>query len=382
MPLQLPGPTTPLHLYRHLLREVGYLPPVIQPCLVDRIKLMFRRHRKDQNPGARLRKAENKLRTVRAAVSGDTDRLLHLMGIAFGRRGFRRRQLLSEFLQLKAQDGEPPEDGAAFDALIRDRHTQAPTSSHSPEQNSGGKRYGALPAPDWLDKWDTEKLLRLLRYQAHAPGTTRKAISGGNLDPRSKVPEKNIWGRPFPAKLARTKMKKWWVHMAERALPPLPAAEWELLQALATGTLESGRSIIPRRPVAQTSAAESEIRRLAAQAWDMEAYLLKPTMWVDRKSSRKQVLLSGIPQQNDEFGHADGTRTVSHGQGGRAISTRAMKRLYLQVWQESPLMETDPKSPDKWTLRYGKPPAKTQVSASHALIFQGVDQKGIPTKPA
>jgi hypothetical protein len=228
---------------------------------------------------------------------------------------------------------------------------------------------GALPGPDWLDKWDTDKLMELLKAQSLAKIERGEArVRAQKLDPRRDVPEKNAWGRPCPPKVERTKIKKWWKQMADKVLPPLPQGEWEVLEALATGRAKS--DVSRRRPMAKSMSREEPV---VDKSWEMERYLLEPTRLVDRKSSRKQVLRTGIPQQNDEFDHAAGPIP------SRTLPARTMRRIYLRTWQESPLMAPRPGVPGKWDVRYGCLQENHEPVGAQTTIFEGVNAKGVPS---
>ncbi|TLD15278.1 hypothetical protein PspLS_10719 [Pyricularia sp. CBS 133598] len=365
MPLQLPAPKTPLHLYRHLLREASYLPPVIRPCLTERIVEMFYRHRDDPEPRARIRKGNNKLRAMRAAVAGDPKSMEKLINIAFGRTGFRRRQLMSDFLHR-----EPPENDTALREFLDWKLGFGPTPEHLMKfrAREGQEALGC----DWLDGWDTDKLLVLLKAQARLTNVPAKfVLKSSQLVPYREVPELNGFVLPYPPKPARTKVKKFWKLYAEKALPPVPREEWNILRDLAHGkNMERGQAL-PRRPVAVLD--EDVHLELVKQSWDMENYILQPTRWVDRKSSRKKVLFTGIPQPNDELGLAP------EGSSSR-MTPRWMRRMYGSVWRITPFMEKKDDSASGWVVQFGQPDTigKNNTSQTWHQVFQGVNKDGVP----
>lgn len=97
--LQIPPPQTALHLYRHLLREATYLPPVIKPFFVERVRTRFERHRRDPEPQYRIDRAHKDLRYLRAANSGDYVRMRRVLMLGFGRIGRRRRELIDDLVR-------------------------------------------------------------------------------------------------------------------------------------------------------------------------------------------------------------------------------------------------------------------------------------------
>ncbi|KAI6379179.1 hypothetical protein MCOR25_002056 [Pyricularia grisea] len=365
MPLQLPAPRTPLHLYRHLLREASYLPPVIRPCLTERIVSMFQRHRHDPDPTTRIRKGNTKLRTMRAAVAGDYNSLEKLVKTGFGRIGFRRRQLISDFLRR-----EPPRDSTALQKFLDWKIGTGPVPEHLMEFRAR-ERQETL-AYDWLDGWDTDKFAVLLKAQLEVPDLPKKyEIKNKRLDAYHNVPQLNGFSLPFPPKPARTKVRRFWKLLAEKALPPVPKEEWTILRDLAHGKDMARGQVLPRRPVAVLG--EDAELELAKQSWDMENYLLQPTGWVDRKSSRKRVLFSGIPQPNDELGFAP------EGLSSK-MTTRNMRRMYEQVWRMTPFIEKKGNSVQDWDVKFGQPSTTRSNNASQTWhqVFQGVDLNGFP----
>ncbi|TLS27489.1 hypothetical protein PpBr36_04048 [Pyricularia pennisetigena] len=365
MPLQLPAPKTPLHLYRHLLREASYLPPVIRPCFTERIIFVFRRHRNDSEPMARIRKGTQKLRTLRAAVAGDRDSLEKVIQIGFGRIGFRRRQLLSDFLHR-----EPPQDSTALQEFLDWKLGIGPAPKHLMKFRA---REGQDDLTyDWLDGWDTDKLTVLLKAQADVANPPKTVeIRTKRFEPYSRVPELNGYGLPFPPKPARTKVKNFWKVYAEKALPPVPKEEWNILRDLAHGKDMARGQVLPRRPVA--GLGQDIDLELAKQSWDMENYLLQPARWVDRKSSHKRVLFTGIPQPNDELGHAPEGLSSQ-------LTPRNMRRIYGAVWRLTPFIEKQDGSASGWKVTFGQPRTIKNNNASQTWhqVFQGVNQDGVP----
>ncbi|KAH8846458.1 hypothetical protein MCOR27_003668 [Pyricularia oryzae] len=369
MPLQLPAPKTPLHLYRHLLREASYLPPVIRPCFTERIVSKFRQHQHDPEPTARIRKTTQRLRTMRAAVAGDLKSLEKVIQTGFGRTGFRRRQLLSDFLPR-----EPPPDSTALQQFLDWKFGNGPPPAHLMKFRARSSQK-MLPY-DWLDSWDTDKLAALLKAQSQVPDLpNNNTVGARQLDVYRDVPKRSGFGRPFPGRTARTKVKKAWKILAEKLLPPVPEEEWNVLRDLAHGKDMARGQVLPRRPVAGLS--EDINLELAKQSWDMENYLLQPARWVDRKSSRRRVLFTGIPQPNDELGFSP------EGLSSK-MTTRNMRRIYATVWRMTPFMEKKDAPGARWNVKFGQPNTlrNTDTSQTWHHVFQGVDQDGSPIKKA
>ncbi|KAH6631241.1 hypothetical protein F5144DRAFT_592295 [Chaetomium tenue] len=228
-PLRIPKPETALHLYRHILREASYLPPLARRPIDKQIKDKFRRNQDHEEKTAKyLRQASHDLRALRAANAGDMGRMRRVLLRAFGRIGRRRRELISQLV-----------------------HRDTPTNTEELEKYSiamadiGAKKN----TPDWMDDWDLDKLRALARSQAQATlvNTPKATVTENQAAPEKNLPKENSWGRPLPLKLARTKLKNLWKALADKVLPPLPMEEWKKLEAIANGTVVGNWLPPPRR---------------------------------------------------------------------------------------------------------------------------------------
>lgn len=110
MPLQIPHPDSLLHLYRHVLREVTYLPPFCRSWVRDTVQAKFRDHRRPS-----VKRAHHALRFLRSANSGHYDRMRHLFYLATGRKGKRYRELSRTNL---AKEPPPNSDALHEDPLF------------------------------------------------------------------------------------------------------------------------------------------------------------------------------------------------------------------------------------------------------------------------
>ena len=345
MPLPI-GPAQPrsaLHVYRHLLREASYLPPVCRAQIEPRIRYRFRKHRNDLAPGPRVQAARHEFRNLRAANLGSKDRMYHVMLLTFGRSGWRRRALFTELRQVE----QPATSDALEQAL---QHS----TSHG----------------DWLEQWDTKKIILFLKSQAsHSPRNSPwPKVTSTKLDPASVIPETNIWGKPFHEKVARTKEMAWWKKCAYRTLPPLPRSEWELLKQLALGKAGPEWDVPSRRtPIAPGTTAAKE--KSSADAWDWEKYAIMPIRDIERHKSRRLRIYFETTSE-----HADSSL------GGPAIGVhkytpRFWRRLYALVWQMTPMMEkTLDGSKGGWNITWGGAPLElAPTTSAHSELFEGVD---------
>ncbi|KAK3937009.1 hypothetical protein QBC46DRAFT_19724 [Diplogelasinospora grovesii] len=343
-PLQIPHPKTTLHLYRHLLREASYLPPAARPFITGRIQARFRSHRFEGQPKAYIRQGHHGLRCLRAANAGDVIRMRRVLFLAFGRLGRRRRELVDELVRRP-----PPVDSAALEKAI-----ESTVSSVSGRD------------PDWLDKWDLDKLSAFVQSQTRTSHQTtpKSAITSKQADPAKSVPAEDIWGRALSPRLARSKLRKGWKILISKVLPPLPKSEWQLLYNLAQGNVPRSEWDVPaRRSVALSEPANHGIGS-DDQAWDWKAYATKPVSRVDIQRSRRNMLLSGAV---DEASLVKQQPLVCH-----HYTPRLWRRLYGNILQISATMDKKSNG-EGWDVVWGKQEFKAPpATARHMEFFEGI----------
>ncbi|KAL5605417.1 hypothetical protein FOVSG1_005564 [Fusarium oxysporum f. sp. vasinfectum] len=408
----IPAHLPPLHLYRHILRETSYLPPAIRPEVTHRIRTRFRSHRKyDHLQNKHRAAAANLLRRLRAANSGKQSRMADLMMDAFGRTGARRRSLLSDYIQ-----PEPPSNSDDLEALIQrveadekppetakpkgtelqnqssppkpaETAIESQTSTNSPEDTNETPgnveetkpkanlvRKGPNPLqPAFYEKWNTEKLRKLLRSQRDAQRTSRLSwpkTDIKSLNPDHAVPRQTIWGKPPPPNIYQAKRASFWKRISGKAMPPLGKDEWDLLGRLSSGAQQEDQWKVPeRRPAAKPSRGATT----KSDAWDWEGYASRPASQVERQSPLSVYALVGRDTEKHPY-----QPRFDH----QEFSPRWFRRAYQRVWQFTPKMDPNSK-PDRPNFIWGAltnpavPPTKAQLA-----IFEGVDSKGKKPKPS
>ncbi|KAI6087635.1 hypothetical protein F4821DRAFT_101897 [Hypoxylon rubiginosum] len=350
MPLQIPHPNIPLHLYRHMLREATYLPPLCRPWITSRIQARFRDCCDTENPNFYIKEAHQKLRYLRSANTGHIERLRHLCFLATGRVGKRRRLLGRAELSTL-----PATSSAELDEMAK----------HASEKQRD---------PDWMDNWSIEKVKAIAFSQssqqdADWPHRMRKGV-----DPMRELPTENCFGRPISEKLIRNKLKKHWAAILRQLLPPLPQGEWDQLGVMARGEADSQHYIIPARrpvamPISQPPSASSE-----AQTSSWKDFVTAPVRSLERGSSRSMKSLTG-DEDKDPRGRGRPT-------GLRVLNRRKLCRgIYSRIWRASPQLDKNPRS-GKWTVTWGgqehqplSPPRKKDLQ-----FFQGIDKTGEPVQ--
>ena len=343
-PLRIPNPETALQLYRHLLREASYLPPLARPFVDGQIKHGFARHRKDgdQRRQKHMRQAHHDLRMLRAANAGDLARMRRVMLEAFGRTGPRRRDLMSDFLHR----------GAPANLAEHEKYA----AEISPVM-SGDRKL------DWLDTRDLEKLRTLARSQVQAGlvGSPKPDITAQQTNPDKTIPVENSWGRPLPRKVYRTKLKNGWKAVADKCMPPLPKAEWETLAAIAQGTVQGQWLPPPRRVLARLISDDAQ----GGAGWDWQSYAVKPVVAVDRPARRRSKLLTGAVDNNTPGGDPEPV-------GCHKYTARTWRRLLQDVWTLSSTMEekVDEKAAGRrWNIAWGKTVFHPAPAAAGAMEF-------------
>ncbi|KAI9901109.1 hypothetical protein N3K66_002926 [Trichothecium roseum] len=408
-----------LHLYRHLLRECTYLPPSFSGQITGMIRRDFHRFR-DNDAGnrhlpARLGRARAALRAARGANNGDAAAMEKLVMKGFGRAGRRRKKLEQEFVlsgvagkdsrQLEkelgsASDGGQVDGGESYEHerdgvsanqdFAHDQHWRADT-----EQPNQGRRHYTPPKPPkqrshgFIDKWNKEKLLALLRSQKQAAdaavgfwGGGPHVIKGRNLDDTKVLPPggTNIWGKPLHEALVRSKKAKFWKAQVAKVLPPLPGGEWELLERLSLEPQRKTEWKIPERRSAARPLTPAAERDDDAETWDWASYAAKPVNHLEKpprqRHQRRQAAVG--PGQAAAPGPYQGKS------GARTISDRRFRHMYRRAWAYSPRATQNPKTlatKYEWGATSDKifngasAPSKMQME-----IFEGVDTNGMPVK--
>ncbi|UNI20509.1 hypothetical protein JDV02_006589 [Purpureocillium takamizusanense] len=356
----IPPFLSPLHLYRHILREVSYLPPAFRATISSRIRNRFHRHRKyDPRAKAHLSRASNTLRTLRAANSGDPRAMGGLISKGFGRSGGRRRELMAQLVKPQG-----PSNSQELEALL-----DQPSTTHSSASTSAAEApCPKKPKNAFFLKWDQKKLLQLMQSQRKQHKDTRGTASWPSRtlkgsDPNTTVPTSTIWGKPPAESLIRTKKARWWKLNADKIMPPLGKGEWDLLERLSNGAQGEAEWAVPaRRPTAKPVAGPESM----AESFDWESWATQPAATVERRNSMWQRKRSG----GSDNGPYAGREQTSY------FPARWFRRAYNRTWQLTPTMSQDPKTL-RYSFRWGSvQPKFPPPTAAQLEIFEGVDEQG------
>lgn len=371
MPTSLSSRLPTRVIYRLLLREASYLPPLCQSYAKDQIRTRFRKHIydpvDDPHTKVRVRKAQHDLRHLWAANHGMVDNMFRILMRTYGRVGKRRRDLIHNLLR-----PEPPADSEELAQQIEQQRRQ---DAEDPSQ--GDKK---LP-PDWLDKWNTDKLLALAASQARQSFWSPKAELKKRADPEAAIPEKNVWDRPLPAKLKKSKLRKEYKTLIEKVMPPVGRDEWETLRLLATGEADKSLWQMPaRRPLAQSppgisheetgdaaAAEDGSSSSSRDKAWNWKAYATQAVRHIERGSSRSQKGRTG--EQGEApygLGAPIGMRNYDR--------TRLWKRLYAKIWAMTPVMEKTAGTKTGWQVEWGRVKREVPVATLAQMDwFEGAE---------
>ena len=227
--------TNPLHLYRSLLRECTYLPDshaqtYFHRYVVERFRKYlpqikaYRRKIPFNVQVSLLASGRKKLSLFQRANEGYPKSLEKVLMEAYGRRGKRRRELMTRF-----------------------------TSDESPQTSEDLANY--TPIQRYSQQWKPPyKLTLLMRKQrAHQDQLT---LVTRTIQVKPRIPDKTIWGKPLATRRRANAVHKWFTQNVDVVLPPLPDHEFSRLRALAYGK-EAWSGPIPRRPTARTSSETS-----------------------------------------------------------------------------------------------------------------------------
>lgn len=250
-----------LHLLRALLREASYLPDANARSYFRRyIVNRFRAYQPQENASSSLlakavekkrhrfgkrrpapiieertqamqRKAKKGLNYLRLANTGDFRCLTRILYLTYGRIGKRKHALLHQL--------QRPDDPTAL---------QEP----SPLQKLyyGNNRFLSFFDPPVRTKnthWSIHISDHYARFRTALKAQHNKGIAlGRELKlPYLLTPINNVWERPMPIRRARNNVRRWYIETMTRFLPPLPADEFDAIQAMADGAKRP--SLVQRR---------------------------------------------------------------------------------------------------------------------------------------
>jgi hypothetical protein len=408
-------------LLRALLRECTYLPDSFaRQQIAEQLLSRFRTSQskgctaletatnREESPRARhkalnelnelQKKGHKALRRLQRANDGEIKPLLNVLHYTYGRAGKRRHELLAPLLV--------PDEPAA-DAIVMAERAQKPTNWD----------LSTVPLPDIFDFprgtiRDTinyrvseryGKLRSLLVSQIRSPppdeAQTRLKMPGFSM------PAKNIWARPMPRKRVKNMARKKRAEILSKALPPLPEHEWNRLQGLIAGTIR-WEGPVPRRkrvtaiPDPITSFDVEKVLRLRdaskegtfAQSYtpSSESGLENAPDLTQQSKARTQLapsdawlldetnngaVIQQMLEDDLKLLHLN-KRTVIPGLRGHQITHRFMKRLWLKVFQQCPLM-TQIESSGKWQVTWGFAPEQkpNRDLSAFSMLFD------VPTQP-
>ncbi|ROV93183.1 hypothetical protein VMCG_08703 [Cytospora schulzeri] len=356
--MRLSSPPSTLHVYRHLLREASYLPPICRPYIVEQIRNRFDKHRYDDSHSPdtkhRIRRARHDVRFLWAANNGLLSNMQRILLLVFGRTGKRRSELIHDLVRR-----EPPSDSDELErALTREREAR----TYKARDGTYKER-----APDWLDKWDMDNIQTFASSQGRTNqvASPRPQIKSKQIDPAKRLPEADIWGRPLAASLARSKLRKEYKALVNRVLPPVVKSEWDTLRALAMGEADSGLwKMPPRRPQARLPGDDSGDGEKTKE-WDWQAYATEPVRSIERGRSRSQRARTGE--------EVDGPYEQGNPRGLHRYTPRLWRRLFARIWETTPVIEERPGKNGKADIVWGQTSKDAPVAtAAHAVFFEGV----------
>ena len=163
---------------------------------------------------------------------------------------------------------------------------------------------------------------------------------------KPQIPKGNIWGRSTPVKVRNNMEKRWWAKTWKKVAPPVEGGEWVRLRDLARGSLVE--ELPPRR--------------------------------ARRKEEVEEV--EKILRLEDVTGRVKGSHDREE-----ILSKRGLRRLYGQIWAQTPMMKWDEKN-KKWETQWGLESTLTKAgveavpraSGGQLELFEDVELLSKPAK--
>ncbi|PHH82589.1 hypothetical protein CDD82_5514 [Ophiocordyceps australis] len=358
----MPAPlhALPVHLsvpqlYRHLLRECSYLPPACQPTITAAVQHRFDRNRVfDFRRVSHVKAGRRALRTLRSANSGDKMAMTKVISLAFGRTGFRRREIIAAFVK-----SEGPSNTEALQAALTKYQDSLPDSPQP--QHKRKKRHH-------VDNWDKSKVKDMAASQKKQQRLTKSTTSWPvaaykDLALDAEVPEKTKWDQPPCASLVKAKTDSALIAMGDKAMAPLPKGEWDLLGRLSQGAQSEDEWAIPERRLAAKPLTGQD-QQVVPGSLDWIAHALKPAAVAEKNKKPSLQRRYGL---SDQGPHAPQLHSSD-------ISPRWFKRAYNRVWQMTPAMHQDAKTL-KCSFKWGTPISRLVPASKIQLqFFKGVNK--------
>ena len=357
---------SPLQLFRALLREASYLPdPASREFAHTQITNRFRRNRNEPSETSNFietrygREGGQKIRTVRLlaegrselqflkrANSGAAGPLTKVLEQTYGRRGKRKHELMKDL----APPLETPmnsHDLRLLSEALNDRSSSS-KNKKSNDSNDGSRTDETKGAPHTHFPLFSDKLIALLKSQMKQKQDHFSKPLPKSTEP--KIPEKNSWGRPMPVGRVKNLSKAWYAETLDRAMPPLPEAEW-----LHLGELASGK--IPW-------AGPRERRAHRTYSWETD---------LDEGQMTWSATKTAAQRARDELTRAREAHT---------LTPRYMRRLWGSVFAQCPVMVWDVEKA-KWDVKWGRVDDEKEIVLSvdrpvfdEFWAFAGVNEKG------
>ena len=304
-----------LSLLRQLLREIRLLPdPASRRYLQSYVLSRFRSAADgpSNRHSANKKHANRGLKDLQKANEGYMPMLLNVLMKTYGRTGRRRRELFAPLT-------------IPSDSEIEEIQHHNSTSITSPIL----KGLPSLrPENEPRIPTMTPRLIALLNSQKRTMNSTlKKGERIRKLEPT--IAAKNAWERPMPQIRQITGAKKHHKMLLLRALPPLPANEWEHLRRLALGIekpedLDSKLWAASERKFQNHESDNSDLGQMMGNTHDLQ-----------RQLHLDKAKLSG-------------GRIKPHN-----VNMRTMRRLWAEVFQICPRMDWDSTS-QRWQIEWGK----------------------------
>jgi hypothetical protein len=419
--------TKSIHLYRHLLREAGYLPDNVSRLQIRR-QIIFRfRHKlshrrklietaagnhvtssrsSEQRDSIctleeRLKTGESALKRLHNANLGCALSLHKVLLYAYGRIGKRRYELLRPFLEIDDDSTGTEILNTAGNRIIRKGGTKKDFFLHVPVKVI----FDAPKSSKNLDviefhissRFDRLRALALSQVRFYKPAMwfTRGRLRSAVFE----MPKFNIWRRPMPQKRVRNMLNKWYGKLIDSILPCLPKSDWEHLRALATGAKPFDVIKRRKRPIVKPefittydlekllflqpgniASMNNNAETINAEEHTMGCYFHPWTSrfahsrdaWLGNKSSIEDVqqdLIESELQTGPRFPVKRNRRENPHG-----FTPRMLRRMYGKILWHCSFVQKDESG--KWRITWGSQilnsrPDSTPLNPLFSLVTNG-----------
>jgi hypothetical protein len=397
-------------LFRHLLREAGYLPDRVARKEIKKQIIHRFRHKSGSrlrllqvaNHGEgdsrerdaaiatiqrRLTSGESALKTLRNANYGGIMSLYKVLLYAYGRTGKRRNELLGPLLVADANAQSSTADNS-LDSFVLHVPTKAIFNPPSLSKDPSYMEFGISEQYSRLKRLLESHVVRGSKIRSN-----RHTIKSTVL----KVRRYNLWGRPIPQKRVKNRLNQWYRKIMTRLLPPLSPEDWDHLKQLSAGTKPVVLVLRRTRPVGKpehlnfvdltkalalhdagvkSTFMDSRTGQIPFQHQHLVHHLVRYRRHSEEWLKDGKCVNAAFDDILDSEAQVGQKIPVKHNTGDepRELTQRAIRRLYQKVFRLCPYLSQDKTA--KWHVVWGsdhldRQPATSRLANLFTLLRDG-----------